>query len=48
LIRILNRIEQQLIRTNEILEQVEKHLYDLTLPPDLKQWSKEKKDGLQK
>lgn len=43
MIRILSRIEQQLIKTNEILEQVEKHLYDLTLPPDMKQWAKDKK-----
>jgi hypothetical protein len=44
MIRILNRIEKQLIKTNEILEQVERHLYDLTLPPDMKKWAMDKKE----
>jgi len=47
MLNILKEILEQIKFTNELLIKVEEHLYDLTLPPDMKKWSKklkEKKD----
>ena len=37
------KIEKQIDTTNELLAKIEKHLSDLTLPPDLVLWAKLKK-----
>lgn len=36
-------IKKELQTTNELLSKIEKHLSDLTLPPDLVLWAKLKK-----
>ena len=41
----MKKILEQIEETNRILVLVEKHLYDLTLPPDLKKWSKFQKEN---
>lgn len=43
-IKLLKEILEQIKFTNELLVKVEEHLYDLTLPPDMKKWAKRLKD----
>ena len=35
----IDKIPEQLDRTNELLEKIEAHLKDLTMPPDLIDWA---------
>ena len=35
----IDKIPEQLDRTNELLEKIESHLKDLTMPPDLIDWA---------
>lgn len=44
MIRHLNRLIELLEIQIEISKKMEAHLYDLTLPPDMKKWSQELKD----
>jgi len=37
---MFKEIEDRLDVTNELLSKIEKHLRDLTLPPDVVDWSK--------
>jgi len=41
----MREILDEIKYTNQLLVKVEAHLYNLTLPPDLKMWSEEKKKG---
>ena len=43
-IRQLNKLIALLEEQVEISKKMEKHLYDLTLPPDMKRWAKEIQD----
>lgn len=45
MIRQLNRLVKLLEEQVELSKKMEKHLYDLTLPPNMKEWAKEIQDG---
>jgi len=45
MIRQMNKMVELLEETNAILKKVEGHLYNLTLPPDMKAWSKFQKEN---
>jgi len=44
MIRLMREILEEIKYTNQLLTKVEAHLYNLTLPPDMKMWSEEKKE----
>jgi len=40
MIRVMNRILEELKETNRLLADMEEHLRSLTLPPDLRQYKR--------
>lgn len=40
MIRIMNKIYEELQQTNELLAKMEEHLRSLTLPPDLREYKR--------
>ena len=40
MLRVMNKILEELKETNVILKKVEEHLRSLTLPPDLRQYKR--------
>tara|TARA_R110002012_G_scaffold20100_1_gene71585 strand:+ start:836 stop:985 length:150 start_codon:yes stop_codon:yes gene_type:complete len=45
MIRIMQKILEELQTTNQLLTKMEEHLKSLTLPPDLRQYKRKKLPG---